>query len=410
MKILGGMAGHLVAGEQRVRSSITGHYTDPNARGTSRFAAFERLEMVFYLLEGFTMPDPSVLRELEGVSGARFAIRFSSEVATDYGDPGREYAAVRDGVGLFDLSNTGKLRTTGRDRVRYLHNMLSNDIKALKPGSGCHAALLNRQGHIETDLYAHMLQEEIWLECPQLSVRHTCDTLTRFVVGDVVTIEDMTGEWCLLSLQGPLSLEKAGAAIHCELKGMSPLENRVVQGLSGRWLAVRRDRTGFGGCDIWLPPEDAPALWMKFVRDLRVQPVGYTALDWLRTEAGIPWYGVDMNENSLPMEFRLDSAISMRKGCYRGQEIVARIVHRGHLDRSFAGISVGSPSAPPAGAPVVAAGNRIGQVTSAAWSPALNRQLALAVIKSDCLAPGTQVSVLFQEETFPAEVVSLPVR
>lgn len=326
----------------------------------------------------------------------------------DYGDPEKEYGAVHGECGALDLSQPGKLKVVGRDRVRYLHNMLSNDIKALKPGTGCYAALLTRQGQIQSDLHVYAFAEELLLECPVAGSQAVLENLNRSIVGDIVTIENLTDTLCILSLQGPLSQGKMETTVESPLAGMAPLEHRTVERGSGRWVVVRRDRTGCDGYDLWLPREDAPGVWSQWVGADRIRAVGHTALNWLRTEAGIPWYGIDMTDRNLPMEMGLDGAVSMTKGCYRGQEIVARVTHRGHLDRKLAGVAVESQAIPAAGAEVLSDNAKIGTVTSAILSPRLGRPLALCILKTAYLKPGTRVEVACGNANCPAEVVALP--
>jgi folate-binding protein YgfZ len=325
-----------------------------------------------------------------------------------YADPLKEYHAVKGDVGALDLSHLGKLRVSGRDRVRYLHNMLSNDIKGLGEGQGCYAALLTHQGRMEADAYALAFAEDIWLESSLAGKDRLLQTLTKYIVADIVTVEDWTEKLGVLSLQGPRARERMEEVAGISLASLSTLEHRMVLRSSGDWVVVHRDRTGCGGYDLWVPAGEVSDLWSRWLEGGKIPPVGRRALNWLRTEAGIPWYGVDMDEKTLPMEMGLDHAISMTKGCYRGQEIVARVMHRGHLDRRLGAITVSHQEIPPGGAEVRSGGNKIGVVTSAVPSPRLHQPLALAVIKTEFLKPGTPVDVVYGDATCPGEVVALP--
>ena len=138
------------------------------------------------------------------------------------------------------------------------------------------------------------------------------------------------------------------------------------------------------------------------------QIVGHEALNWLRTEAGIPWYGVDMDHRHLPLEFGLSSAVSLNKGCYRGQEIMARITYRGHLRKRFVGIAVHGERPPAPGTQVRDQGSLIGEVTSAAFSPRLESALALSILKIEFSEPGTAVEFACDGTMIPGHVVRLP--
>ncbi|MBM3789190.1 MAG: aminomethyl transferase family protein [Acidobacteria bacterium] len=339
---------------------------------------------------------------------AEFGVFDSWEVADHFGDPAREYAAIRESAGLLDMSHMGKLRVTGRDRVRYLHNMLSNDIRGLADGSGCHAALLTHQGRLESDLHCLASADELWLVCPAAGHASLCATLRRHIIGDQVEIEDWTDRLAILSLQGPAARPALERLLSIPLSGLPAAAHRTVQRPSGRWIVALMDRTGCGGCDLWLPAEDAASVWTRLADQEGMFPAGRRCLDWLRTEAGIPWFGVDMDDRSLPMVFGLDSALSLTKGCYRGQEIVARIRHRGRLDRRMAGLVIGSEEAVPAGSEVHGPEGRAGHVTSCIPSPRLGKPLALAVLKLACAQPGFRLTVALGDASVPAEVVALP--
>ncbi len=356
------------------------------------------------------MPFQSSLHSVESRQGAHFAELNSWEIAQDFGDSCAEYRAVREAAGAFDLSYLGKLRVTGKDRVRYLHNMTSNDIRNLKAGTGCHALLLTHQGRIESDLYVHALEHCLLIETPLAGKDPAFATLKKYIVADDVRIEDQTEQISILCLQGSLSRELMERTVGLSLADLDQLQHRILKRDAREWIVVRRDRTGCDGYDLWLPSEDAVGVWQGWIEAEKILPVGHTALNWLRTESGIPWYGLDMDDRSLPMELGLSSAISLSKGCYRGQEIVARIHYRGHLDRRLAAVVLQQDELPAAGAEIYSRGQRIGTVTSSILSPRLNRPLALCILKSEFLAPGTPVEVCQGDVSHPGEVVALPLR
>lgn len=192
------------------------------------------------------------------------------------------------------------------------------------------------------------------------------------------------------------------------LEGFRLLQHRNFAHETEQWTVVHRDRTGCDGYDLWLPAQDAPAVWSGWLEGGGIRPAGHEPLDWLRTEAGIPWYGIDMDENNLPQELGLSSAISLTKGCYRGQEIVARVHYRGHLDRQLGAVGIQSDRLPAKGSEIRADGNRIGEVTSSIQSPRLGRPLALCILKTAYLSAGTLVEVAYGDRSYPGEVLSLP--
>ncbi len=326
-------------------------------------------------------------------------------MASHQGDPNKEYAAARFSAGALDLSHLGLLRATGPDRVRYLHSMVSNDIKNLRAGEGCYATLLTNQGHMESDLYVYATDATLWMECPSRGKDRVLASLMKYLVSDVVDLEDCSGKFGILSIQGPQAQEKMQQFLGAELR-LNQLQHTTVP---GNRVVVHRDRTGCDGYDLWLPRNELRDVWTCWIQAQGLQPIGEEAFNWLRTEAGIPLFGVDMDNRNLPLEFGLNKAISLNKGCYRGQEIMARITYRGHLNRGFGGIRLRSAGMPQHGTAVMSGGAKIGEISSAAFSPKFQAPLALAVLKSDFLAPGTSVELALEEGMVPGEVVALPV-
>jgi folate-binding protein YgfZ len=221
-------------------------------------------------------------------------------------------------------------------------------------------------------------------------------------------LEDATDNLAVLSLQGFRAREAMERTAGMGLEGQAPLEHVLLDRGGVKWCIVHRDRTGLDGYDLWLPPEDAATVWQRWISRDGIRAAGHRALDWLRTEAGIPWFGVDVDERRLPMEVGLESALSITKGCYRGQEIIARITYRAHLGRKLAAVALESSDPPVSGADVRSGGVSIGEVTSAAFSPRLGNALALVILKSEFTHPGTPVEVALGETYRPARVTEVP--
>ncbi len=352
----------------------------------------------------------SPLHAAHAAIGAGFLETDGWELPQHYGDEPREYRSVTADVGALDMCHSGKLRVTGRDRVKYLQGMLSNDIGKLVPGTGCHAALLSRLAHVEADLHVYSFADELLLECPAACTGRLLETLRKFIVADIVMVEDHTGSLGILSLQGPKAREAMERTLGSLLDLPSPHSHQTLQRGSGSWTVAVRDRTGWGGFDLWLPVADAEDVWRRWVENAGLQPVARRALEILRVESGLPSWGAELNDHTLPMEAGLDDAICLDKGCYRGQEIVARVTHRGNLDRSLGGVAVDGQQVPATGAEVRAGDARIGRVTSAVSSPALGRPLAIAILKKEFLIPGTKVGILHDAGSLRGEVVCLPLR
>lgn len=317
-------------------------------------------------------------------------------------------AAVRRGVGLFRSSARALLAVRGADRVRWLDGMLSNDVSQLAPDpshSGCYALLLSPQGRILADFHVLLRDEEFWLETARAGFDAIRARLERFIVADAVTLVDRSDEFARLALEG------AGAeALLTRLLGRAP-------GLApecGAELELGGQRTfvaafGWSGApafQLFVAPE-AEATLQATLR-AAAGPSGLLeadaeVLEILRIEAGVPALHRELDEQVLPPETNLMArAVSLTKGCYTGQEIVARLVSRGAESHRLVGLRF-TADPPGADAEIHAGGQRIGEVTSSCRSAEAGA-IGLGFVRRPWDAPGTQVEV----DGRAARVASLP--
>jgi len=321
--------------------------------------------------------------------------------------------ATRRGVGLFPMDERGLLEVRGEDRVRWLDGMISGDVQALDTqgeGAGCYATLLTNRGAVIADLHVGNFGESFLLESKRSEIGRIKETLERFIVADDVTLEDRSDELVGLALEGPGVGELLSA-----LPGLpAPPAERAPE----RWGRARiADREvywaafGFSG-------ESALQLWMDSgSREAVVEAlvgagegVGLcrgnpAALEVLRIEAGIPALGTELDEEVMPAEARLERAISTDKGCYVGQEIVARLRARGRVNHLLVGLRVEPGSALAEGTPLRSGDRETGEVTSVADSPSEGR-IALGYVRREHSEPGTVVRF----EGGSARVAALPLR
>ncbi len=356
------------------------------------------------------MATQGVLFEVQRAAGATFG-EVAGRLAPDrYGDPRAEYEAVRHAAGLLDLSWQGKVRIAGGDRVDFLHRMLSNDVKGLAAGRGCETFLLDSKGHVVAYLSLLALPDVLLAEADPPMASPMVEMLNRYVIADDVSLDDVSEAWGILSIQGPRAPAVLGDLLGGEAPALEPLQHveREVAGATARIVA--RSRTGEAGYDVWAPTDRLPALWDAAARvggRHGLRPVGTAALDVLRLEAGEP-RAIDVAGDVLALETGLERAISFTKGCYIGQEFVIRVAHRGHVNRRLSGLVLDGDRVPPSGSTVRAGEKEMGWITSAAFSPALGRPIALGYVRRECNAPGTKVLVQAGEAVLDAEVVALP--
>ncbi|MBI4242369.1 MAG: aminomethyl transferase family protein [Candidatus Rokubacteria bacterium] len=356
------------------------------------------------------MPNTLTLHELHVSAGAVVEEACGWLLPVHYGDPAAEHRAVRAAAGLVDRSLVGKVEVTGRDRVSFLQGMLTNDLKALTPGQACPAAFLDAHGKVQALLTVLALEDRLLLELPPGMTEKTLQTLDKFLISEKVEFTDVTEAFALFALHGPKA-----AAVLADASG-SPLElepyrhaERTVVNASAR--VCRVDELGVPGYHVWVACELAAEVWRRLLQTGRphgLRPVGGSALTVLRVEAGVPCFGHDVDDSTLLMEAPLEHLVSYTKGCYIGQEIVARIKYRGHVNRLLTGITLDSTEVPDHGAAVFAEGGEIGRVTSAVYSLTLGRPIALAYLRREHLEPGTPVMVRHHEGTVPARVTALP--
>lgn len=332
------------------------------------------------------------------------------ELPERFSHPQEEYQAVREKAGLINLSFRSQIRMTGEDRVSFLQGMVSNDVKALQPGDGCAATLLTEQGRIIADLRVYALDTCLLLDVDTRNREKLIDALSRFIVADDVEMEDLSETQTTLALQGPLSSQVlAAAGISASLSKMFQHVEVTLAGTSVR--LIRANDTGEDGYEIFAPSIQAVSLWQALLHagaPLGLRPVGLAALNTLRIEAGIPWYGVDMDEGRIVLEVGLEEAISFKKGCYLGQEVVERATARGHVNRKLTGLVVQDDTLPASGDKLFHDSQEVGWVTSATVSPRLGRPIALGYVRREHLTPGTRLRIDRQGTPMIAEVTTLP--
>jgi folate-binding protein YgfZ len=356
------------------------------------------------------VPTELPLSETHRRAGAVCDEREGWLVPRHYGDPDAEYRALCESAGLADRSDLGKVEVTGRDRASFLHGMLTSDVKALAAGQGGPAAFLDAHGKVMSLLVVYALEDRLWLELPPATTEKFLETIDHFLISEKAYLESADAAFAVLSLQGPGAralLEAAGGAA----LDLAPCAHAAIE-LSGHPArAMARADGRAPGYHVWVPAAGAEAAWQALVA-AGARPVGADALEVARVEAGQPRWGRDVDGAQIFPELRLDDHVSFTKGCYIGQEVVARVKYRGHVNRALTGLVLEGERVPAPGAPVVADVmgeiREVGRVTSAARSPGLGRVLALGYVRREHLDPGTAVTVRDQGAAIAARVAALP--
>jgi glycine cleavage system T protein len=351
---------------------------------------------------------PSPLSQAHQARDAKLGEYHGAQVPLRFSDPRAEHRAVREAAGFFDFSFRARFAAKGADHVTFLHNMLSNDVKGLAPGRGAYATLLEVKGHILADLCVYRDPEQVLLETDADLRDKSMRTLDRYIIMDDVKLQRL--EVFCVAFQGP----KSSALLQKTLPGASTnLDQEYSHGLAtlpgGEAVrVVRASSTGEEGYEVWAGAEAVARIW-KAACDasgaLGALPCGIEALESLRIEAGIPRYGAELDEDTLPLEAALLNALSFTKGCYIGQEVVERTRSRGHVNWKLAGLFVEAAAPPAPGEKVLSEGRPAGEITSSCISPTLERTLALGYVRREFSEPGTKLGLA---SGVLLEVASLP--
>ena len=318
-------------------------------------------------------------------------------------DPALEHASVRHAAGVVDRSDHGLLEVTGRDRAKFLHAMLSNDVAALTPGRGCRATLLDIHGKVQFVLTVLALDERLLVITPPGTAPAVLEALDAYLFSEKAYFRDATGEEAMLMLAGP-----DAPALAERLVGAAPPAEpwaHVTAALGAVTVRVARGHGETGEPEIWLmsAAADGPAVRGAVIA-AGAKPVGREAFESLRIESGTPAFPADIGPAVLLPEVPFADLVSYSKGCYIGQEVVVRIRDRGHVNRLLRGLVLEGDAVPDAGAAVMAAGAEVGAVTSAAWSYTLKRPVALALVRRQHADVGTTVAVRVGDAVVPATV------
>jgi tRNA-modifying protein YgfZ len=321
--------------------------------------------------------------------------------------PSEQYALVRRQGGFLDRGDFGVLELTGRDRATFLHALVSNEIKALGPGQGCAATLLDIHGKVQVVLFVWVAEDRIFVVTPPAMAAKTAEALDHYLFSEKVAIEDVSREKALFVLAGPQARETSE-----RLTGARSSErpwSHVVAKLGEAPVRLVTGGGETGEAEVWIKCSLAEASKVReALAGAGVEPIGAEAFESLRIEAGTPLFGRDVDESVLLSEIPFENLLSHTKGCYPGQEVVVRIRDRGHVNRMLRGLALDGDQVPAQGAEVLVDDAAIGKVTSATWSFGLARPIALAFVRRQHAEPGTRVSVRLAGTTMAATVSALP--
>jgi tRNA-modifying protein YgfZ len=305
-----------------------------------------------------------------------------------------QYRVLREEAGVLDRSDRGKLIVRGPEAAEYLQGQLTNDVEALGVGEGCYAALLDRKGHIQADMRVLRLSSgEIWLDVEPQAIPRVLRHLQTYSVGREVEIEDVTDRWAISALLGPRAAAISG------FEGLAQEHAQRFREWDGvEVLGVATDL----GLDL-ITTSDQQASLRKLLSAAGAVDISEAAAEIARVESGRPRLGAEMGESTMPAEAGIvERAVDFEKGCYIGQEPVARLHYRGKPNRRLRGLRLNEPAQP--GATLELEDREVGSIGTACVSPALG-PIALAIVRREAESGDT---VRVGDGTATAEVVELP--
>ena len=343
--------------------------------------------------------------------GALLGVADGWEMAQHYSDPVAEHRAVRDSAGLIDLSFSGCLKIWGGEGVQFLNGLVSNDVKTLEDGKGMRAAFLTGHGKVRALCRVLNLGHQFLVINDPQTHRKIFSYVSPFSHAGDFKVEDVSNDYRLLSVQGPKSqlvMKEICFEPVPELEEHSWFETLIA---GHRALVVRASHTGERGFDIFVAEAALEDVWDFILLKGKfhsLAPVGLLALDALRIEAGIPVYGLDVDETNMLLELGLDDAVSFTKGCYTGQEAVAMATYRGHISKKFSGLTLTTNDVPSRGDVIRTDGKEIGFITSALRSSTVGSVIALGYVKYGYFEIGTSLLIDSDTGNSPATVTQLP--
>jgi len=309
------------------------------------------------------------------------------------------YRSARQHAAAIDRSDRGRIVVSGADRATYLQGLLTNDIAALTAGTGCYAAYLTPQGRMIADLFLYELGDAL-LAIVDRAVRETVlAKLDQFIFSEDVQLGDVTDTFAQVAVVGPEAAAVVGELLddvdEQTLSALPEHGNRRAAFRGQAAIVARITDTGEPGFDLFVEHAMSDVL-REAIAARGVASLDAATADVLRIEAGVPRFHRDMDEETIPLEAGItERAISLTKGCYVGQEVIIRVLHRGHgrVARKLVGLAIEGTDAPPSGTAITTDGREVGRVTSSTVSPALEQPIALGYVHRDFVAPGTVVSV-----------------
>ncbi|MCA9464005.1 MAG: aminomethyltransferase family protein [Nitrospira sp.] len=357
----------------------------------------------------------SPLHNRHQACGAIFETSGEWEIPSHYGHQVREYQMARQAVGMADLSHRGTCLVTGEDRVPWLHSIVSQNILTLQPGEGSLSTFMNHKGKILAYFRIYMREDRLFLEDVGEAADHTFQALRKFLLyGTKAKLHNGLGTWGIILITGPQSMEVLRQGLGVNPEGLLDLQSLPFAFQDSTGFVAKTQETQSLDYEIFIPIEALTKIWERLsaiVQDMGGSYLGHRTLETLRIEAGLARLGPDVNEQIVPPEANMEGkTFSLSKGCYPGQEVVARMDTYGSVKRRLVGLVINSSEniIPEHGSKIFSGTREVGWISSATYSPVLGKPIALGFPLRDFTQPNTPLEIETAGTKIPASVSSLP--
>ncbi len=335
-------------------------------------------------------PQHTPFHEIAARSGAQLHEWHGWELPRSYGDVASEYGAAVNGAAVHDSSYAGRIRATGADTLDLLHRLSTNAVVSLQPGQGAPTVLTTDRGRILDLVVVINLEDHVLLLTSPQTRQAVAEWIDKYTIVEDVVLTDVTLETAMLSVIGPDAGRVLGETL-CP-PDLEPYQAAPFESNGSRGHVVRRDMVGHPRFDVVTTPADGPALWSALAGAGAV-PMGQDALEVLKVERGEPWYGTEMGDAYNPLETGLWGSISFTKGCYIGQEVIARLDTYQKIQRHLVSLDISPDAAVEQGAKLTREGRQVGHVTSVARVPTTGRTISMAYVRKEAAAVGTRLAI-----------------
>ena len=324
--------------------------------------------------------------------GARFQEWYGWELPVAYGAVLEEYTAAREGAALHDSSYSGRIRATGVDALDLLNRLSTNEVESLRPGQGAPTVLTSDRGRILDLLTVLNLGDHLLLLTSPQATEKVIDWIDKYTIVEDVFLEDVTGDTAMISVIGKDATAVLGDLVGLELEFFGPYQSALVTVAGGEGCVVRRDLVSMPRYELVVGREHAEPVWKAAVSAGAV-PMGMEAYEVLRVEAGAPSYGEELGEAYNPLETGLWGSISFSKGCYIGQEVIARLDTYKKVQKHLVSLRFSPDVRAEVGLGLAVDGRQVGQVTSMVKVPTTGELVGLGYVRREAAETGTTLSL-----------------